>query len=195
MKLELFNELRKIRNEISHGATARDANHLERRLSELGVSIPASELPDLLPKFLKAFGEYPGMYHIPPQLLQVLTMLLQGRKAEVLCDPWARFGAIIDTVREVTKARKAIAFTPSEEEAELGKILVREIEWQVGAPLELVASLTTELDVCTSILPVGAKSDRTLVLTALDGTSIELQDDLGNLVLVSTSMLVPSLRE
>ena len=188
MKPELFNELRKIRNEISHGATARDTSHLQRRLSELGVSIPATELPDLLPKFLKAFGEYPGMYQIPQQLLQVLSRLLQDYKADAVCDPWARFGAIIDTVREVTKAKRALAFTPSEEEAALGKILVREAEWQVGASLDLLASLTAELDVCASILPIGLRCDRTLLLTAPDGTSIELHNDLGSLVLISASM-------
>src|SRR5262245_37723550 len=120
MKPQLFNELRKIRNEIRHGATARDANYLKRRLSALGVSISATEFPDLLPKFLKAFGEYPGMYHIPQQLLEVLRRLLQDRRANVVCDPWARFGAIIDTVHEVAKPRKTLAFTPSEDEAVLG---------------------------------------------------------------------------
>jgi len=188
MKPELFIELRKIRNEISHGATARDANYLERRLSELGVSIPAAELRDLLPKFLKAFGEYPGMYHIPQQLLQVLRRLLHGCQADVVCDPWARFGAIIDTVREVTKAKKTLAFTPSEEESALGKILVRDAEWRVGPPFDLLDSLTSELDVCASILPVGAKSNRSLTFTASDGSSIDLRDDLGNLILTSASM-------
>jgi hypothetical protein len=188
MKPELFNELRKIRNEISHGATARDAGYLQRRLSELGVSIPASELPDLLPKFLKAFGEYPGMYHIPQQLLQVLRKLLQNCRADVVCDPWARFGAIIDTVREVTQAKKTLAFTSSEEEFALGKILVRDAEWRVGPSLDLIDSLTSELDVFASILPVGAKSDRSLTLTALDGRVIDLRDDLGNLILTSASM-------
>ena len=32
-------------------------------------------------------------------------MLLQDHKAELVCDPWARFGAIIDAVREDTKAQ------------------------------------------------------------------------------------------
>jgi hypothetical protein len=188
MKPELFNELRKIRNEISHGASASDASYLERRLSELGVSIPAGELRDLLPKFLKAFGEYPGMYHIPQQLLQVLRRLLQGRQADVVCDPWARFGAIIDTACEVTKAKKTLAFTPSEEEATLGKILVQAAEWRVGPPLDLLDSLTSQLDVCASILPVGLKSDRSLTFTASNESSIEWRDDLGNLILTSATM-------
>src|SRR5262249_6684454 len=138
--------------------------------------------------FLKAFGEYPGMYHIPQQLLDVLRRLLQDRRANVVCDPWARFGAIIDTVHEVAKPGKTLAFTPSEEEAVLGKILVRDAEWRVGPPLDLLDSLSSELDVCASILPVGVKSDRSLTVTTLEGSSIDLRDDLGNLILTSASM-------
>jgi hypothetical protein len=188
MKPELFNELRKLRNEITHGATARDAKYLERRLSELGVSITLDDLPDLLPKFLKAFGEYPGMYHVPPQLLQVVGRILQGRETKVVCDPWARFGSMVDTVREVTHARETLAFTPSEEESALGKILVRDAEWRVGPPLDLLDAVSLEVDVCASILPAGVKTDRALKVTAADGSSVDLRDDLGNLILTSASM-------
>lgn len=187
MKPELFNELRKLRNEIAHGAGPFDAVAVADRLSALGLSIPAKDLPELIPTILKAFGAHAGVYYVPPLLVPVVAKILEGRSAAVTCDPWAGLGAVLAIAREATHATKALALTQNDAEAALGRVLVPYAEWQVGEPLELLKSLKIDLDVVTSILPFGAKTSRSLVLTGLDGKSIDLRDDLGSLILVAST--------
>ena len=187
MKPELFNELRKLRNEIAHHALPLDSVELANRLSALGLTIPAAELPEFVATLLKAFGGQTGAYYVPHLLVQVLSKILEGRSATVACDPWAGIGTVLATARETVHATKLLAFTRNEAEAALGRILVTSAEWQVGEPLELLNSLNTDLDVIVSVPPFGAKSNRSLVLTRLDGTSIDLQDDLGNLILTASA--------
>jgi hypothetical protein len=188
MKPELFSELRKIRNEIAHGARPPEPAALAVRLSELGLSIPAAELPELIPTILKAFGGHAGYYQVPQLLLQVVEKILEGRSAGAVCDPWAGLGAVLATVRDAAHAAKAFAFTQNEAEFTLGRVLVSAAEWQLGEPLQLLNSLKSDVDVVASILPFGANSDRSIVLTRLDGNQIELRDDLGNLILVTAAM-------
>jgi hypothetical protein len=76
-------------------------------------------------------------------------------------------------------ATKALAFTQNEADAALGKVLVSAADWHVGGPLELLNALNIDLDVISSILPFRAKNNRSMVLTALDGHSINLGHDLG----------------
>jgi len=187
MKPELFNELRKIRNEIAHGAAVLDPVALANRLSALELSIPAAELSEFIPTILKAFGGHAGVNYVPPLLVRVVKNILEGRSATVACDPWAGLGAIMATIFEATDPEKALAFTQNEAEAALGRVLVPAVEWHVGEPLELLNALKTDLDVVASILPFGLKTSRSLVLTGLDGQSIDIRDDLGNLVLASST--------
>jgi len=187
MKPELFKELRKILNEIAHGAKPPEPNALMSRLAELGLSIPAAAVPKLVPAILNAFAARAGLYEVPRPLLEVLGNLLQGRSANVVCDPWAGLGAVLAVVREVTQAPKAFAFTENEAQFILGRILVGDAKWQLGDPLELLNSMSADLDVVASILPFGAKSDRSVVLPGIDGTPVELRDDFGNLILAAAA--------
>ena len=192
MKPDLFNELRKLRNEIAHGMASADPVALANRLSALGLSIPAAELPKLIPAILKVFGDRSGIYYVPHLLVQVLSKILEGRSATAACDPWAGIGAVLAAAQEAVHATKALAFTQNEAEAALGRVLVPSADWQVGEPIELLKSLNTDLDVIVSVLPFGAKSNHPLTLLAPDGQSIDLQDDLGNLILAaSTARLGP----
>jgi hypothetical protein len=84
-----------------------------------------------------------------------------------------------------THAPNVLAFTQNESEFTLGRTLVCEAKWELGAPLELLKSLKTDLDLVVSILPFGAKSDRSITIVRTDGTPLELQDDLGNLILAA----------
>jgi hypothetical protein len=122
MKPELFNELRKLRNEINHGAVSADPVALANRLSALGLSIPAEELPELIPTILKTFVGQAGVYYVPHLLVQVLAKILEGRSATVACDPWAGIGTVLATARDAVHATKALAFTQNEAEAALGKV-------------------------------------------------------------------------
>lgn len=158
------------------------------RVSELGLSFSAAELAELTQSILKAFGGRGGEHFVPQLLTQVVTKILKGRSADVVCDPWAGLGAMLATVREATHSTKAFAFTQNTAEFTLGRVLVNNAEWELGEPLQLINSLKSEIDVAASNLPFGMKSNRSIVLTGQDGSLIELQDDLGNLILVATAM-------
>ena len=158
------------------------------RVTELGLSFSAAELPELTQSILKAFGGRGGEHFVPQLLTQVVTKILKGRSAEVVCDPWAGLGVMLATVREATKSTKAFAFTQNTAEFTLGRALVSNAEWELGEPLQLINSLKSEIDVAASNLPFGMKSNRSIVLTGLNGNLIELQDDLGSLILVTTAM-------
>jgi hypothetical protein len=186
MKPELFNELRKLRNEIAHGRHP-DPTDVAERLRELGVSVSSSELPALIPTLLRAFGGYGGQYFVPQVLHQVLTDLVEGRSAQLVCDPWAGLGAVVASLQDATHAKKAIAITQDEAEAALGRVLVRNAEWRVGDPIAVLSGLTGEIDVVASIPPFGARRERPMMLTTSTGDSVELKDDLGNLILVAAS--------
>lgn len=158
------------------------------RISELGLSFSAAELPALTQSILKAFGGRGGEHFVPQLLTQVVTKILKGRSADVVCDPWAGLGVMLATIREATHSTKAFAFTQNTAEFTLGRVLVSNVEWELGEPLQLINSLRSGIDVAASNLPFGMKSNRSIALTGLNGNLIELQDDLGSLILVATAM-------
>lgn len=158
------------------------------RVSELGLSFSAAELPELTQSILKAFGGRGGEHYVPQLLTQVITKILKGCSADVVCDPWAGLGVMLATVREATHSTKAFAFTQNTAEFTLGRALVSNAEWELGEPFQLINSLKSRIDVAASNLPFGMKSNRSIALTGQDGDLIELQDDLGNLILVATAM-------
>jgi hypothetical protein len=85
------------------------------------------------------------------------------------------------------RAARAFAFTPNEAEFTLGRILVADAEWQLGESLDLLESLTTDLDVVASILPFGGKHDCSIALIGADGNPVELRDSLGHLILAAAT--------
>lgn len=157
------------------------------RISELGLSFSAAELPALTQSIVKAFGGRGGEHFVPQLLMQVVAKILNGRSADVVCDPWAGLGAMLANVCEATHSTKAFAFTQNTAELALGRALVRNAEWELGEPLQLISSLKSEIDVAASILPFGMKSNRPIVLKGQDGNLIELQGDFGNQILVATA--------
>src|SRR5688572_29524658 len=102
MNLDLFHELRKIRNGFAHGASNVGHAELANRLSNLGLSISAADLSQLIPTILKAFGGGSPSHQVPHFLLQVIVKVLEGQHAEVVCDPWAGLGEVLATVKETT---------------------------------------------------------------------------------------------
>jgi hypothetical protein len=187
MKPDLFSELIKIRNEIAHGAATPEPAALAKRLADLGYSVPAKDLADLIPILLRNFGSHAGMQHAPPLVLESVAQLLEGRTARTVCDPCAGLGAVMATARAATRASEALAFTRRKEEAALGRVFAGTAEWQVGEPLRLLSALQAEVDVFASILPFGAESNEPLSLTTAAGETIELRDDLGNMILAAAA--------
>ncbi len=181
-------ELFQILDELRKDGQVPKPETLAARLSKFGLPISATELPALITVILRALGAQAGHIYVPQMLTQVVSKILEGRSAKVVCDPWAGLGLLLATAQEATHSIKSLAFTRDTGEFALGCVLVRSPEWQNGDSLLLLDSLTTEIDVVVSVLPFGAKSDRSIIMTGLDGTAIELRDDLGNLILVAASM-------
>ncbi len=187
MNKDVFNELRKIRNELKHGVGPRNPADLAKRLSDLGMAVTASDVPGLPETILRAFSGSAGLYQVPPLLPPVLEKLLEGREARAVLDPCAGLGAVLATVRNATGAQEALAFTISADEATLGKRLLGNAQWEIGDPIRLLNSLTTEVDVVASVLPFGAKHSSPISVATATGERVELQGDLGSLVLAATS--------
>lgn len=190
MRSELKNELENLDSEIPF--TPYDAAALAKRLSSLGPLISTKELPEVYPSIVKKLGRSgaphsANMYYIPQLLRHVVEKLLEGHSANVVCDPWAGIGEMLATASVVTHATTQVALTTSQSQAALGRVLFHAAEWHIGNPLQLLKSLKTDFDVVTSIVPFGVKTD-TIGLEGLDGSKIDLKDDLGHLILVSAAM-------
>ena len=190
MRSELINELEKLDSEIPF--TPYDAAALAKRLSNIGPLISTKDLPEVYPSIVNKLGHTAGrhstgMYYVPQLVRRVVEKLLEGRSATVVCDPWAGIGEMLATASVATHATKQLALTTNQSEAALGRILFHAAEWHVGNPLHFLNSLKTDIDVVASLVPFGAKTD-TIALEGLNGSKIDLKDDLGHLILVSAAM-------
>lgn len=188
MNPELLNALRRLRNEMAHGLAPVDPAKLAERLKSLGISIPTEQLPDLIPTILQTFGgRNAGHLHIPPVLSDVVAKLLEGRSTRTLCDPWAGLGTMLAIAQRATSSPRCIAFNLNASEGELGKALFPQAEWSIGQPLKLLSELNIPIDVFVSCLPFGARTNESLELADTSGNSVELKDDLGNLILAAAT--------
>ncbi|MEI7685479.1 MAG: hypothetical protein WCL32_10655, partial [Planctomycetota bacterium] len=142
--------------------------------------------------FSARFGRHSGTVAVPEWLAGVFCALAKQASPRTICDPCAGVGILVETLRETCQSEQALGFTRSTVEYELGEVLAPEVRWQLGEPLELIASLPHSLDLFASILPVGAKSYAPLKVTLPAGETIELADDLGSLVMVASSMHLTS---
>jgi len=153
-----------------------------KKLRELDPSTPTSTLALLISAIPSNRTNF-----VPQFLADTIRELVKNKTAQVICDPWAGFGAIIATIEETILPEVAVAFTPIVDNAAVGQIIGNKVQWQVGDSLELLAALTPKLDIACSVLPFGLKSGRPFACTAADGKQLELRDDLGNLLLVAAS--------
>jgi hypothetical protein len=183
MRQELFDELRRIRNEFAHGHRPFDLDQLGKRLSEHGLSVPAADLAEFSTQLLSAFGRGAGMFHVPQMLHPVLARILEGKTAGLVCDPWAGMGSVLATVVLATRAKTAAAFTQRDAEATLGRVLLPNADWHIGEPLELLDSIPGPWDVVASVLPFGLRSSRPVELESARGGILTFRDDLAGLIL------------
>lgn len=184
MSKELWKKLDKIR-----GVEFRNPEELAELLQKEGIRFSPRELSTAGPLLASRFGRYGGLFHVPEWLASAIGELTQDISASAVCDPWAGIGLVVAAVREATQATEVLAYTQADSEAVLGKVLVPEAKWKVGDPLSLLGSMTTrEIDVAASILPWNARAFHPLTVSNVTGESVELRDDLGNLILVAASM-------
>ena len=142
--------------------------------------------------FAARFGRSGGTVHVPEWLAEVFCALAKDVSPKSICDPWAGAGFLVEVLREACQPKEALAFTQTQAENDLGKVLVPEISWQLGEPLRLLDAVTQEFDVVASILPMGARSANPLTVTTASGEDVELRDELGNLVMVAASLHLSS---
>jgi hypothetical protein len=188
MKQNLFDEIRRLRNEYAHGSRSFGHAELAKHLSEMGLSIPTADVPEFMTRLVQVFGREPGDYYVPRSILSVLAKLLEGRPAKTVCDPWAGIGTVLACVCEATQATKAIAFTRDDDKAIFGRALLNSADWHVGDPCQLLSTLPENLDVVASVLPFGMRGLEPIEVEAADGTTLTIQDDLGHLILAASSM-------
>jgi len=185
MKPELFNDLRKLRNEFAHvKISEKDAG---KRLEKLGFTIPQNEIAQFFNKITDLFEPRKGFYFHSELLDQTIAQLIEGQSAKVVLDPWAGFGALVSSISEITHAEKVYAFTKNKNEAQLGQILVKNVDLQIGDPLELIQNINEKIDITVSSLPFNFIHDKPLMLLSSEGKKITIKSDLGNLILITAS--------
>lgn len=180
MNEELWNRLNKLRRSEFRGP-----EELAEFIKKEGIRFAPSDL-GTWGQFLAArFGRAGGMFHVPEWLAEVFGRLAKDRSPKSICDPWAGIGFLVGVLREACQPKESLAFTQNQGEHALGKVLVPEVEWRLGEPLNLLESTAQEFGLVASILPMGGKSASPLKVTSTSGQKIELRDDPGNLVMVS----------
>jgi hypothetical protein len=188
MNPELFEELRRLRNEIAHETTPLAPSAVAARLESLGASISAEQLPHLIPTILQIFGHRgAGRSHVPAIVRDTIRRLLEDRSAKTVCDPWAGLGDVLAVAQNATSAERSIALNANASEAQLGRALFPSADWRVGAPLSELKNLEEPIDVAVSILPFGVKTNESIELANTEGQAVELRDDLGHLVLAEAT--------
>lgn len=158
-----------------------------------GIRFAPSDLGTWGQFFAARFGRSGGTVHIPEWLAGVFGALAKDVSPKSICDPWAGAGFLVEILREACRSKEALAFTQIRAEYELGKILVPEVNWQLGEPLHLLDAVTQEFDLVASILPMNARSGSPPVVTGASGEKVELRDSAGNILMVVASLhLSPS---
>lgn len=186
MNQALLEQLRDLRNEIAHGLRRPDAESLAEQLQAMGVAVPPDDLQWFVADLLRGFGEI-GEYFVPPVILDVASALLEGRSANIACDPWAGFGVLAAQVHEVVNAENTIAFSRNQHSVALGRVLTPQLEWSTGDPLALLEALSQPLDVVAAVLPFGARSSQALDLKDQFGAPLHFAGDLGQILLAAAS--------
>jgi len=128
------------------------------------------------------------MLQVPEWLAGVFASLAKDVSPKTICDPWAGVGFLVGVLIEKCQPKVAVAFTQNHAEHAIGNVLVSEAKWQLGEPLKLLESATEEFDLVASILPMGSKATNPLSVSGEAGETVELRDDLGNLVMVAASL-------
>jgi hypothetical protein len=170
------------------GSELRGPDNLAEFFRKEGVTFSTEDLATW-GKFLAArFGPAGGMHYIPEWLAGAFVALARDVSPKTICDPWAGIGFLIAVLHEGCQPREAAALTQNRGDYAIGSVLVPEIHWELGEPLQLLNSLGKKFDLVASIPPMGARQGGPLKVSTPSGESIELRDDLGNLIVVSASL-------
>ncbi len=133
-------------------------------------------------------GIKPGEKHlfVPQLVTDTIALLLEGRRANVVCDPWAGIGIVASVAARATRARQVYAFTRIHQEASAGRDVLRGANWRVGDPIELMNELDGRIDVAVSILPSGVPSELPISVRTNQGET-QFKGKLDSQILVAVA--------
>lgn len=183
MNMETQQKLNKL-----HEIGVSSVEELTTALQEEDISFSPDEFPALAKFITTTLGIRSNLYSFPEWLGTVFSTIVQSHTANSICDPYARIGLLIGIIKEITKPKSTIAFTPIVSEAILGKVLVDNAEWKAENSIYLSNTFNKEIDIVASILPFNAKAQKKMKVNARDGHEVELNNDLGQQILISASM-------
>ena len=136
---------------------------------------------------LRGFSDV-GEHFVPPVLLDVLPLLLEGHSATIACDPCAGFGVLAASVNEAVHAERTIACTRSQQSLALARVLAPHLEWHTGDPLSFLEALSQQLDVVASVLPLGVQTAQAVELQGESGQRVQYAGELGSVLLAVASL-------
>jgi len=155
--------------------------------SKEGICFISNDLTDWKTFFAARLGMAGGTIIVPEWLIEVFCVIAKDISPKRICDPWAGTGFLIEMLRDRCQSENAIAFTRYATEQELWEILAPKVNWQLGESIPLLDSQKEPFDLFASILPMGLKAQDALKVTTPSGQTLELMDDLGNLIMIAAS--------
>jgi hypothetical protein len=180
-------ELQAMRAEILKSGEVPDVRTVTAKLRERGIVVPLNGLRWVATNLLGGGGGGSGENLVPSILLEIIPRLLEGQRADIVCDPWAGIGVLAANVQDALQARRVMAFNPIPDSVALGRLLTPKLEWHVGNPLPVLSEVPAGLDAVISILPMGGEIGEGLDLKDPFGVPIRLSGSLGPLILAGLS--------
>lgn len=178
-------EWRKIESIVEYGS--RNAGELAQALKDGGFRFSASDLEAFGALMARRDGRYIDFFSAPAWLTEVFLALADGHAYDTMCDPWASIGLLIGVMQETVRAKTVIALAPNTSQGSLGQVLVPDVQWHVGPPIELLSSEAKEIDLAVSLLPWNARVLDPLTIRCTGGDDVTVKGDVGEQVLALAS--------
>lgn len=96
----------------------------------------------------------------PVFLADFVAHLAASRAASAVLDPFATSPTLVAALAERSLEGRAVALTPNESVAHLGRSVVPSVDWRVGRPFETLPQLEGEFDFIASTPPLGMRGGR-----------------------------------
>jgi hypothetical protein len=90
-------------------------------------------------------------------------------------------------MQETVRARTVLALVPNTSQGSLGQVLVPDVQWHIGRPVELLSSEAKEIDLAVSLLPWNARVLDPLTIRCTGGDDVTVKGDVGEQVLALAS--------
>lgn len=185
MDNELLKQLQELRERSRSERNFSPAGFLAERIKTGALKIPVADRASFASQFVRLWRY--GAFSTPEIVLEVISLLLKGRRAGVACDPWADVGVLAGRLREVTGAQTH-AVSINTEDTALGKALAPELEWITGDFLSVIDALPWTIDVIASVLPFNARANGSRAFAGASGTPVEVADDRASQILAAASL-------